>query len=116
MSAGICIMNKNAIALAADSAVTIGPHLAIHNSSNKLFALSKIAPVGAIIYSNTELMGIPVELLIKQYKKDLAQKTFDSLEEYINDFISYMLRNKQLFRFSENEHYYIKSIYIDFYK
>ena len=39
MSAGICIMNKNAIALAADSAVTIGQHLAIHNSANKLFAL-----------------------------------------------------------------------------
>lgn len=113
MSAGICIMNKNAIALAADSAVTIGQHLAIHNSSNKLFALSKIAPVGAIIYSNTELMGIPVELLIKQYKKDLEQKTFDSLEEYVNDFISYMLRNKQLFHFSENEHYHIKSIYTD---
>ena len=33
MSAGICIMNKNAIALAADSAVTIGQHLAIHNSA-----------------------------------------------------------------------------------
>ena len=31
MSAGICIMNKNAIALAADSAVTIGQHLAIHD-------------------------------------------------------------------------------------
>ena len=45
MSAGICIMNKNAIALAADSAVTIGQHLAIHNSANKLFALSKVAPI-----------------------------------------------------------------------
>ena len=42
MSAGICIMNKNAIALAADSAVTVGQHLAIHNSANKLFALSKV--------------------------------------------------------------------------
>ena len=82
MSAGICIMNKNAIALAADSAVTIGPHLAIHNSANKLFALSKVAPVGAIIYSNAEVMGIPVEILIKQYKRDL---------EYVNDFISYLL-------------------------
>ena len=113
MSAGICIMNKNAIALAADSAVTIGPHLAIHNSSNKLFALSKVAPVGAIIYSNTELMGIPIELLIKEYKKDLKLKTFDSLEEYVDGFISFMLRNKQLFHFSENEHSLIKNIYID---
>ena len=96
MSAGICIMNKNAIALAADSAVTIGPHLAIHNSANKLFALSKVAPVGAIIYSNAEVMGIPVEILIKQYKRDLGQKAFDFLEEYVNDFISYLLCNKQL--------------------
>ena len=91
VSAGICIMNKNAIALAADSAVTIGPHLAIHNSANKLFALSKVAPVGAIIYSNAEVMGIPVEILIKQYKRDLGQKTFEFLEEYVNDFISYLL-------------------------
>ena len=41
MSAGICIMNKHAVAMAADSAVTIGQHVAIHNSANKLFALSR---------------------------------------------------------------------------
>lgn len=74
MSAGICIMNKNAIALAADSAVTIGQHLAIHNSANKLFALSKVAPVGVIIYANAELMDIPAEIIIKQYKKNLSKK------------------------------------------
>lgn len=113
MSAGICIMNKTAIALAADSAVTVGPHLAIHNSANKLFALSKVTPVGAIIYSNAEIMGIPIEILLKQYKKDLGCKTFDSLEEYVQDFISYMLQNKQLFHFSENEHSYIQNTYID---
>ena len=109
MSAGICIMNKNAIALAADSAVTIGPHLAIHNSANKLFALSKVAPVGAIIYSNAEVMGIPVEILIKQYKRDLGQKAFDFLEEYVNDFISYLL-----FHFAENEARYVNSVCLDF--
>lgn len=42
MSAGICIMNKNAIALAADSAVTIGQHLAIHNSANKIQQTSSL--------------------------------------------------------------------------
>lgn len=113
MSAGICIMNKNAIALAADSAVTVGQHLAIHNSANKLFALSKVAPVGVIIYSNAEIMGVPVEIVIKQYKKDLAQKTFDTLDEYVNDFIAYLLRNKDLFHFSQNEKRYIKDVYSD---
>ena len=113
MSAGICIMNKNAIALAADSAVTVGPHLAIHNSANKLFALSKVAPVGAIIYANAEVMGIPVEILIKQYKRDLGQKTFNLLEEYVDDFVAYMLRNKRPFHFHENEPRYIKNVYAD---
>ncbi len=41
MSAGVIVMNRNAVALAADSAVTIGNHLAVHNSANKVFALSK---------------------------------------------------------------------------
>lgn len=113
MSAGICIMNKNAIALAADSAVTVGQHLAIHNSANKLFALSKVAPVGVIIYSSAEIMGVPVEIVIKQYKKDLAQKTFDTLDEYVDDFIAYLLRNKDLFHFSQNESRYVKDVYRD---
>lgn len=116
MSAGICIMNKTAIALAADSAVTIGEHLAIHNSANKLFALSKVAPVGVIIYSNAEIMSVPVEIVIKQYKKDLAQKTFDTLDEYVKDFIAYLLRNKNLFRFSKNEKRYVEDVYSDLLK
>ena len=113
MSAGICIMNKNAIALAADSAVTVGQHLAIHNSANKLFALSKVAPVGVIIYSSGEIMGVPVEIVIKQYKKDLAQKTFDTLDEYVDDFIAYLIRNKDLFHFPQNEKRFVKDVYSD---
>ena len=62
MSAGVIIMNKNAIALAADSAVTIGNHLAIHNSANKVFALSKVAPVGVITYANATFMDIPMQM------------------------------------------------------
>lgn len=113
MSAGICIMNKNAIALAADSAVTVGQHLAIHNSANKLFAVSKVAPVGVIIYSSAEMMGVPVEIVIKQYKKDLAQKTFDTLDEYVDDFIAYLIRNKDLFHFPQNEKRFVKDVYSD---
>ena len=114
MSAGICIMNKNAIALAADSAVTIGQHLAIHNSANKLFALSKVAPVGVIIYANAELMDIPAEIIIKQYKNKLSQKTFDSLKEYVDDFLSFLTSNKDLFHFNENEKRYVYNFYVDF--
>lgn len=96
MSAGICIMNKNAIAMAADSAVTIGQHIAIHNSANKLFALSRYEPVGVIIYANASFMQIPIEIIIKQYKSYLSKKKFNSLEDYVLDFINYLEVNTTL--------------------
>ena len=65
MSAGICIMNRNAIAMAADSAVTVGDHAAIHNSANKLFSLSRVAPVGVIVYANAALMTVPIEIIVQ---------------------------------------------------
>lgn len=113
MSAGICIMNKNAIALAADSAVTIGQHLAIHNSANKLFALSRRAAVGVIIYSNAELMCIPVEIILKQYKSELRDKVFPTLEDYVTDFLGFLITRKDLFHFTSNESSYVSDIYTD---
>lgn len=112
MSAGICIMNKNAIALAADSAVTIGNHMAIHNSANKLFALSRFEPVGVIVYADATFMQIPIEAIIKQYKKDLSNR-FSTLHEYVNDFIAYLESNSELFRFSINESKYVESLYLN---
>lgn len=110
MSAGIIVMNRNAIAMAADSAVTIGDHVAIHNSANKLFALSMYEPVGAIIYANSQLMQIPMEIIIKQYKTELGTKSFLTLQEYVDDFINFMESHIDLFHFSANEESYVKKV------
>jgi hypothetical protein len=55
MTAEIAIVNKNAVALAADSAVTLrDPSTSkIYNTANKLFMLSKFEPVGIMIYGAT---------------------------------------------------------------
>ena len=111
MSAGICVMNKMSIALAADSAITIGNHSAIHNSANKVFELSKKAPVGAIIYANAQLMGIPFEILIKEFSKRLGTKELPELRDYFEHFISYLEENTELYGFSHNEKNYVFSEY-----
>lgn len=105
MSAGICIMNQNAIALAADSAVTVDGGKAIHNSVNKLFSLSRFEPIGALIYSNASFMNTPVEIILKQYREylDTNKKYCDYLEEYMKEFFSYLKSNSDLFRFEINE-------------
>jgi len=96
MTTEIAIMNKSAIALAADSAVTVG-HVSpqgqeqkIYNSANKLFALSKHAPVGIMIYGNASLMGIPWETIIKTYRGHLGQKKFNFLKNYCEHFFQYL--------------------------
>ena len=112
MSAGICIMNQNAVAMAADSAVTIGGGIAIHNSVNKLFSLSRIQPIGAIIYANANFMHTPVEIILKQYRREIdsEKRYFNCLEDYVNDFLLFLIKNKKFFRFDINEKKYILEV------
>jgi len=90
MTAEIAIMNTRGIAMAADSAVTLGGSGKIYNSADKLFALSKYYPVGVMIYGSSGIMGIACELIIKSYRDYLGTKSFDKLSEYAGDFINYL--------------------------
>jgi len=92
MTAEIAVMNKEAIALATDSAVTIGDenNRKIFTSANKLFALSKYYPVGIMVYGNADFMGIPWETIIKIYRNDLGEKKFNTLKEYADEFITFL--------------------------
>jgi hypothetical protein len=96
MTAEVAIANSSAVALAADSAVTIGGQK-IYNSALKLFALSKVAPVGVMIYGNARLMSVPWETLIKSFRAKLKGRKYEKLEEYASDFISYLTDNPAIF-------------------
>lgn len=98
MTAVVGILNKHAVALAADSAVTIGGSNGrkIFNKANKLFSLSKQHPVGIMIYNSASFMSTPWEIIIKVYRKQLNSKSFPTLAEYQNDFIEF-LRTKYFY-------------------
>lgn len=91
MSAEVILMNQNGVAIAADSAVTIGNREKIYNTADKMFMLSKHAPIGILVYNNSSIMGIQMELIIKQYREKIQDKLFASLEEYCNDFINFCI-------------------------
>lgn len=100
MTAEIAIMNKDAVALAADSAVTIntGSGRKIYNTVNKLFALTKYAPVGIMVYGRADFMGIPWESIIKTYRPIIGSKTFGTIDQYVSHFVSFLKKNsKRLF-------------------
>ncbi|MCM7437318.1 Uncharacterised protein [Enterobacter hormaechei] len=92
MTAEIAVYNKSAVALAADSAVTIsggGKHK-IYNGAEKLFALTKHHPVGVMVYGSGDLCSAPWELVIKAYRKKLGTKHFQNLEDYVADFFEFL--------------------------
>jgi nitrogen regulatory protein PII-like uncharacterized protein len=108
MTAEIVIMNKEAVALASDSAVTsIGRGgNKIFTSANKLFSLSKYNPVGVMVYGNAKIMDVPWEILVKAYRIQLDKKEFNNLEEYADDFVEYINNSRHLFPEDVQERYF----------
>jgi hypothetical protein len=99
MTAEVAVMNRYAVALAADSAVTINGSQGnkIYNAANKLFALSKREPVGIMVYGNAEFMGVPWETIIKVYRAGLNNRSFPHLVDYYNDFMRFLGSNDEMF-------------------
>jgi hypothetical protein len=99
MTAEITMLNKSAIVLAADSAVTFSNDQGqrVFHSANKLFMLSKYHPVGIMIYQNADLMNMPWESIIKIFRKSLGKQEFPNLIDYANKFIEFFSTEKKLF-------------------
>ena len=102
MTAIIGVMNKHAVAIAADSAITLGGGRKVLNSANKLFSLSKHHPVAVAIYGNAELVGTPWEIIIKEYRKNLKENSFSKVNDYVDDFFNF-LKQKQYYCHDPND-------------
>jgi hypothetical protein len=112
VTAEIAIMNKGAVALAADSAVTIQrPGGAkIYNSVNKLFMMSKYQPVGVMVYGMAEFMGVPWETIIKAYRSALGQRSFPSIPGYASHFLQFLQEEHGLFGEEEQSRYFERTV------
>ncbi len=103
MTAEIAIINRHAVALAADSAVTLGSGGAddrgqkILNSANKIWELSKVHPVGIMVYGRADFLDVPWEIVVKEYRKKLGSRHFPTLREYATDFLDFLTSSDGLF-------------------
>ncbi len=92
MTAEVLVMNKQGVALAADSAVTVGGRK-VYNSANKIFRLSKKSSIGILVYANSEINGIPLEILIKSFRSS-RKGPWPKLTDCAKSFLSYLRSNK----------------------
>lgn len=103
MTCEIAIMNRQAIALAADSAMTV-TYLEgtkrierYFKGANKIFQLSNYHPVGIMIYGSSTLHEVPWELIVKDFRNYLRKKAFNTLEEYAAEFFAFIEGHERLF-------------------
>lgn len=99
MTSEVLILNKRAIVLGADSAVTTsgGDHPRYSKTANKIFELSKNGSVAAAIYGSASVDGVPWELAIKLFRAQLDNAKFDSLAEYGGALFAFLNANAKFF-------------------
>ena len=99
MTSEIVLMNRSAVAMAADSAVTITgrDYLKTYQSVDKLFPLTAGQPVGVMIYNNAEIMSTPWETVISLYREQARGRPLDTVDAYAADFVAFLSGNEQLF-------------------
>jgi len=98
MTSEIAVMNQRAIALAADSAVTLigGGAVVVRNDQRKLFNLVEGKPVGLMFFGVADVMGHPWEHLIEHYQKKVKPQPFAHVRDYAISFTG-MLDNLEEF-------------------
>lgn len=103
MTSEVALMNRRAVALAADSAATFSHwnrgqrRERYFKGANKIFHLSLEAPVGLMIYDNGTLQGLPWDTLVKRFRHDEGRSKFASLSEYGEHFFKWINENRDAF-------------------
>lgn len=93
MTAEIAILNRTALALAADSAATItGPGGSkTYDSAEKIFELCRHQPIGMMIYNNATFMGVPFDVVVRRFREENGELSFERVPDIWSVFHKYIL-------------------------
>lgn len=89
MTSEILILTPSAVALAADSAVTVG-NKKTYNGVNKLFMLSNNPPMGIMTYNLSHFSNVPLETIIKEFRVEIKNEELSTVEEFRDKFKNYL--------------------------
>jgi hypothetical protein len=103
MTCEVALLNRRAVALAADSATTVSYWRGgerkerYFKGTNKLFNLSAHHPVGLMTFDTGTLQGVPWEILVKAYRDAKGDKSHPNLFAYGPDLFRYIQSNQNIY-------------------
>lgn len=118
MSVGVCIINRNGIALAADSAGTYTGNKMFYNSMNKVFSLSRKYVYGVITYGATTIHNVSIDQVLKEFRTYLdSRECITDFFEILPMFEEFIEQKNDYYKFSVAEkeqcHRLIKSLVVE---
>ncbi|MDO8297801.1 MAG: hypothetical protein Q7T19_15345 [Caulobacter sp.] len=95
MTTEIAVINRLGVALATDSAVTISGHHAqkVFDTGDKLFELHETAPIGVMINGNMDLLGVPWELVIKDFRASRPEIKSQSMKDWMQCLLDFVAKH-----------------------
>ncbi len=116
MTSEVCIMNRLAVVLAADSATTVTywngtkEEQRYFKGANKIFQLSNLRPIGVMIFDSASLLDVPWEVVVKEFRLELADKSYDHVEHYANAFFDFLDANTLLFPLDVRRRHFVSGV------
>ena len=98
--------------MAADSAVTVtnGDRTKIYNTATKIFRMSLENPVGVMIFSSSEFIGTPWDVIFKLYRDTRGKQSFNTLEEYAKNFVDFLSAENYFSSVKSQRDYFISEL------
>ena len=93
MTAEVAIVNRHAIALAADSAVTVGRER-VWKYANKLFSCGPHNDIGIMIYNSGDFLGVPWETVVKEFRRHCGARLFDTVSDFADHLVNFVKSDK----------------------
>jgi hypothetical protein len=103
MTAEVTILNRSAVALAADSAITVSyweggeRKTRYFKGTNKIFNISNKFPVGLMIYHAGSIEGMPWEIIANAYRDRRGNDLHEHLADYAKHFFDFIESDNHLF-------------------
>ncbi|MGJ5087375.1 hypothetical protein ACQR06_17730 [Bradyrhizobium sp. HKCCYLRH1065] len=103
MTCEVALLNRRAVALAADSATTVSyweqgeQKQRYFKGTNKLFNLSSVHPIAIMTSDSGNLQGVPWEVVVKAYRDSIGPKPHDYVSGYAHDLFEYIQSNAHLY-------------------
>lgn len=92
MTAEVALLNMSAVVLAADSAVTVsrGGAQKIFNTTNKIYQISFKNPLALMIFGRADYMGLPIEVVAKEFRRAHGDKSYETVEKCSEAFLEFL--------------------------